>query len=47
MEELKCEQVGQIVGRSFTELTGRVYSTDGLTPTIRTFGGGQYGSENL
>lgn len=46
MEKVKCEQIGQIVGAGFTEMTGRIYSTDGLTPTIRTFGGGKYGSEN-
>ena len=40
MEEIKCEQVGQIVGSGFTEMTGRIYSTDGLTPSIRTFSGG-------
>lgn len=40
MEEIKCEQIRQIVGSGFTEMTGRVYSTDGLTPSIRTFGGG-------
>lgn len=40
MEEVKCEQVGQIVGSGFTEMTGRIYSTDGLTPSIRTFAGG-------
>ncbi len=45
-DEIKCEQVGQIVGSGFTEMTGRVYSTEGLTPSIRTFGGGQYRSEN-
>ncbi len=40
MEEIKCEQIGQIVGSGFTEMTGRIYSTDGLTPSIRTFAGG-------
>lgn len=40
MEKIKCKQIGQIVGSGFTEMTGRIYSTDGLTPTIRTFGGG-------
>lgn len=40
MEEVKCEQVGQIVGSGFTEMTGRIYSTEGLTPSIRTFSGG-------
>lgn len=39
MEEIKCEQVGQIVGSGFTEMTGRIYSVDGLTPSLRTFGG--------
>ena len=45
MEEIKCEQVGQLIGSGFTEMSGRVYSTTGLTPSIRTFWG-QYGSEN-
>lgn len=46
MEEIKCKQVGQITATGFTEMTGRVYSTDGLSPSIRTFGGGKYRSEN-
>ena len=39
VEEIKCEQVGQIEGTF--ESTGRVYSYNGLSPTINTCGGGQ------
>lgn len=38
--EPKCEQVAQITSKGFTEMTGRVYSQDGLSPTVRTFAGG-------
>ena len=39
VEEIKCEQVGQIEGTF--ESTGRVYSSNGLSPTINTCGGGK------
>ena len=40
--EPKCEQVAQLEGGSYNEMTGRVYSSSGLSPTVRTFcGGGQ------
>lgn len=39
MEKIKCKQVGQIVSSGYTEMTGRVYGKDGLSPSIRTFGG--------
>ena len=40
--ELKCEQVGEIQGSGYNEMTGRVYGSNGLCPTVRTFcGGGQ------
>jgi DNA (cytosine-5)-methyltransferase 1 len=42
MEEIKCEQVGQIEKQGLNEMTGRVYGVNGLSPSIRTFcGGGQ------
>ena len=37
VEEIKYEQVGQIEGTF--ESTGRVYSSNGLSPTINTCGG--------
>lgn len=40
VEEIKCEQVAQITDSGFTEMTGRVYSQQGLCPSIRTFAGG-------
>jgi DNA (cytosine-5)-methyltransferase 1 len=40
--EAKCEQVGQLQGSGYNEMTGRVYGSNGLSPTVRTFcGGGQ------
>lgn len=39
-DEIKCEQVGQIVGQGYNDMIGRVYGTDGLSPTIRTMVGG-------
>lgn len=40
--ESKCEQVGEIQGSGYNEMTGRVYGSNGLSPTVRTFcGGGQ------
>lgn len=39
-DQIKCKQVGQITSRGFTEMTGRVYSQDGLLPAVRTFAGG-------
>ena len=40
MEEIKCEQVGTINKQGFNDMTGRVYSVDGLSPAMRTFCGG-------
>lgn len=40
MEKVKCEQVAQLTDSGFTEMTGRVYSQQGLSPSIRTFAGG-------
>lgn len=40
MQEIKCEQVAQLDASGFTEMTGRVYSKDGLSPSVRTFSGG-------
>ena len=40
MEEIKCEQVAQIESKGYNDMTGRVYSVDGLSPTMRTFCGG-------
>lgn len=37
MEEIKCEQVGQIIGSGFTEMTGRIYSPDGLLRLLEPF----------
>lgn len=40
--EIKCVCLGSVHAASFNEMTGRVYSTRGLSPTVRTFcGGGQ------
>ena len=44
MEEIKCEQVGMLSGDSRDkchETNRRVYSSNGLSPTITTMGGGQ------
>lgn len=44
MEEIKCEQVGMLSGDSWDkchETNRRVYSSNGLSPTITTMGGGQ------
>jgi len=38
--EPKLNQVAQITSKGFTESTGRVYSDDGLSPTIQTLQGG-------
>lgn len=38
--EPQCEQVAQIESSGYTEMTGRVYSANGLSPTVRTFAGG-------
>jgi DNA (cytosine-5)-methyltransferase 1 len=39
---IKCEQVGEIQGSGYNEMTGRVYGSNGLSTTVRTFcGGGQ------
>jgi DNA (cytosine-5)-methyltransferase 1 len=39
---IKCEQVGEIQGSGYNEMTGMVYGSNGLSPTVRTFcGGGQ------
>lgn len=38
----KCVCLGNVHAPTFNEMTGRVYSTSGLSPTMRTFcGGGQ------
>ena len=38
----KCVMIGSVHAPSFTEMTGRVYSTEGLSSCVRTFcGGGQ------
>lgn len=39
MEEIKCNQVAQINSSGYTEMTGRVYDKNGLSPSIRTFAG--------
>ena len=40
--EIKCFCLGSVRAPSFNEMTGRVYSAMGLSPTVRTFcGGGQ------
>lgn len=36
----KCRQLGTIKAKGFNEMTARVYSTEGLSPSIRTFCGG-------
>lgn len=44
MEEIKCEQVSILSGGKWDKLhdiSRRVYSADGLTPTVHTMGGGQ------
>lgn len=42
MEEIKCKQVGQITAQGYTEMTGRVYGQEGLSPTINTCCGGHH-----
>ena len=36
----RCTQLGTIKAKGMNEMTSRVYSTDGLSPSIRTFAGG-------
>ena len=36
----ECKQVGQIVANGLTEMTGRIYGTEGISPATRTFSGG-------
>lgn len=43
MEEIKCEQVGNLTGGKWDkmhDIAKRVYGTDGLAPTMHTCGGG-------
>ena len=43
IEDLKCEQVGLLVGEKWEkmhDISRRVYSPDGLSPTLHTCGGG-------
>lgn len=42
MEEIKCNQVGQITAQGYTEMTGRVYGQEGISPTINTCCGGHH-----
>lgn len=42
MEEIKCKQVGQITAQGYTEMTGRVYGQEGISPTINTCCGGNH-----
>lgn len=39
-KEIKLNQVTQIVDKGFTEMTGSVYDSNGLSPTIQTMQGG-------
>ena len=39
-KEIKLNQVAQITDKGFTEMTGRVYDSAGLSPTIQTMQGG-------
>lgn len=32
MDEMKCKQVGQITAQGYTEMTGRVYGQEGISP---------------
>lgn len=44
MEKIKCEQIGILSGDKWDKLhdiTRRVYSPNGLAPTVHTAGGGQ------
>jgi DNA (cytosine-5)-methyltransferase 1 len=36
---IKCEQVGEIQGNGYHEMSRRVYGSNGLSPTVRTFCG--------
>lgn len=43
MNDIECQQVGELKGGTFDKIyesARRVYGTDGLSPTIHTFGGG-------
>lgn len=42
MEEIKCNQVEQITAQGYTEMTGRVYGQEGISPTINTCCGGHH-----
>ena len=37
MGKIKCEQIGTIDKQGFNEMTGRVYSQDGLAPLNKDF----------
>ena len=39
-ENIKCEMVGMLSGKTRFESTRRVYGTDGLCPTLVVCGGG-------
>lgn len=38
--DITCKQIAQITDKGFNEMTGRVYDGKGLSPSIRTFCGG-------
>ena len=40
MREIKLEHVADIEGKGFTQSTARVYSSNGLAPTLTTMQGG-------
>lgn len=42
MEEIKCKQVGQIMAQGYSEMTGRIYGQEGISPTINTCCGGHH-----
>lgn len=50
MADMTCKQVATLTGGKWDkclESNRRVYSTENVSPTITTCGGGGYGSENL
>ena len=48
-DEIKCKEVGMLSGGKWDKLhdiSRRVYSVDGLAPTVHTMGGGTARIEN-
>lgn len=40
INDINCEVVGNLKDKRYNEMTSRVYSPNGLAPTIKTMSGG-------